>query len=273
MDAACRRGERCIYFAFEESKSQIIRNMRSIGIDLDQWVSQGLLQFQASRPTLFGLEMHLVSMYKKVNDFKPQIVVLDPISNLTASGNFSEVKLMLTRMLDFLKHQNITALLLDLSSVSHIEQTGIGISSLIDTWITLKNIELNGERNRGLYLLKSRGMAHSNQIREFVLTDHGIELLDVYTGAAGVLTGSARYVQTEKEKAQMLFNKQEIERKRREIDRKRQLMEAAIADLKTAFEIEKDELETIIYQGELQLKVQDKYGEHLAILRKADDVE
>lgn len=273
VDAACRRGERCLYFAFEESRSQIVRNMKSIGIDLEQWISQGLLQFHASRPTLFGLEMHLVSMYKKVNEFKSQIVVLDPISNLTASGNFADVKLMITRMLDFLKNQNITLLLLDLSSVNSIEQTGIGISSLTDTWITLRDIELNGERNRGLYLLKSRGMAHSNQIREFVLTDHGIELLDVYTGPEGILTGSARYAQVEKEKTQRLVRQQEIERKRREIDRKRQQMEATIAKLKVAFEAEKDELEKTIIQEEAQVRIQDNNREQLAIMRKADDME
>lgn len=271
VDAACRRGERCLYFAFEESSSQIIRNMKSIGIDLEQWLNPGLLQFHTSRPTLFGLEMHLVTLYKKINEIKPQIVVLDPISNLTAAGNFAEVKLMLTRILDFLKHQNITALLLDLSSVTHTEQTGVGISSLTDTWISLRDIEQNGERNREMYLLKSRGMAHSNQIREFIMTDHGIDLLDVYTGSEGVLTGSARYAQVEKEKAERLIHEQEIERKRREIDRKRQLMETAVDDLRMSYEIEKDELEKNIAQAVLQLRAQDRHQEHLAALRKADD--
>jgi circadian clock protein KaiC len=270
IDAACRQGKRCLYFAFEESRSQIVRNMKSIGIDLEQWFDQGLLEFHASRPMLFGLEMHLVNMYKKVNEFKPQIVVLDPISNLTAAGNFSDVKLMLTRMLDFLKLQDITALFLDLSSVNHTDQTNIGISSLTDTWIALQNMEINGERNRGLYLLKSRGMAHSNQIREFVLTDHGIELLDVYTGPEGVLTGSARYAQEEKENAKRLLHEQEIERKRREIERKHQQMVATIADLKATFEAEKEELEKIITLENAYLKAQDNNRIHLARLRKAD---
>jgi len=273
VDAACRRGERCLYFAFEESRSQIVRNMKSIGIDLEQWISQGLLQFYASRPTLFGLEMHLVNMYKKVNEFKPQIVVLDPISNMEAVGNFADVKLLITRLLDFLKLKNITLLLLDLSNVNHTEKTGIGVFSLTDTWIGLRDIELNGERNRCLYILKSRGTAHSNQIREFVLTDQGIDLLDVYTGSGGVLTGSARYAQGEKEKAQRLLRQQEIERKRREIDRKRQLMEAAIIDLKVTFEAAKDELEKIITQEEVQLGTQDKNREQLATVRKADATE
>ena len=169
-----------VYFAFEESRSQIIRNMKSIGIDLEQWASAGLLEFKVSRPTHFGLEMHLVNMYRSVTDFKPQVVVVDPISTLTAVGSAFEVKLMLTRMIDFLKLQNITLILLDLSSVEQTEQTNIGISSLADTWIALRQIESNGERNRGLYILKSRGIAHSNQIREFVLTSNGVKMLDVY---------------------------------------------------------------------------------------------
>jgi circadian clock protein KaiC len=270
VDAACGRGERCLYFAFEESRNQIIRNMKSIGIDLEQWVSQDLLEFHASRPTLFGLEMHLVNMFKKVNEFKPQIVVLDPISNLTAAGNFSDVKLMITRLLDFLKLQNVTTILLDLSNVSHTEQTGIGISSLTDTWIALRDIELNGERNRGLYLLKSRGMAHSNQIREFLLTNNGITLLDVYTGPEGVLTGSARYAQEAKETAQRLMRQQETVRKRRELERKRQQMEAAIADLKATYEAEQEELEKMITQEEAQAKAQMDNREQFAILRQAD---
>lgn len=269
-DATCRRGERCLYFGFEESTSQIIRNMKSIGIDLRQWVDRGLLKFQTARPTLYGLEMHLVSMYKLIQEFEPQLVVVDPISNLTAVGNGSDVKLMITRLLDFLKIKNITSVLLDLSSVEHTEQTGIGISSLTDTWISLRDIELNGERNRGLYILKSRGMTHSNQIREFVFTDHGIDLLDVYTGSEGVLTGSARYAQVEKEKAQRLLRQQEIERKRREIERKRLRMEAAIAELQETYKTDKEEMERIIAQEELQLKIREKNKELLAQMRKAD---
>jgi circadian clock protein KaiC len=269
-DATCRRGERCLYFGFEESTSQIIRNMKSIGMDLEQWADQGLLKFQTVRPTLYGLEMHLVSMYKQIQEFHPQLVIVDPISNLTAVGDSNDVKLMITRLLDFLKIKNITSVLLDLNSMGHSEQTGIGISSLIDTWISLRDIELNGERNRGLYILKSRGMAHSNQIREFIFTNHGIDLLDVYTGPEGVLTGSARYAQAEKEKAQNLLRQQEVERKRREIEGKRLKMEAAIAELQGAFEADKEELEKLIVQEELQLKTREKNREYLAQMRKAD---
>jgi circadian clock protein KaiC len=271
-DAACRRGERCLYFAFEESQSQIIRNMRSIGLDLAQWVDHDLLKYVTARPTNFGLEMHLVTMYKKINEFKPKIVVLDPISNLISIGNFIEVKVMLTRLLDFLKMQNITVILLDLSSGENKEQTNIGISSWIDSWIVLRNIELNGERNRGIYILKSRGMHHSNQIREFVLSNEGIKLIDVYTGSEGVLTGSARYAQQAKDTAQRLLRRQEIERKRRDIERKRRHAEAAMAELKADFEAEKDELEKIIAQEEAELTGLENSEGKLARLRGADDI-
>lgn len=269
--AAFRRGERCLYFAFEESRSQIVRNMRSIGIDLEPGLAQGLLQFHASRPTLFGLEMHLVNIHKCVDQFKPQIVILDPISNMTAAGNSPEVKLMLTRLLDQLKLQGITTILLDLSSADQIEQTEIGISSLVDTWIALRDIELNGERNRGLYLLKSRGMAHSNQIREFVLSDDGIQLLDVYVGTEGVLTGSARYVQEEREAAERVICRQEIEQRRHEIERRRQQMETAIVEAKAAFEADRLELEKLILREESRLARQEARVAQLAVLRRADE--
>ncbi len=271
VDAACRRGDQCLYFAFEESPGQITRNMRSIGLDMEQWVDQGLLQFHASRPTLFGLEMHLVTIHKHVLEFEPKLIVLDPISNMTAAGNFTEVKLMLTRLLDFLKMRNVTTILLDLSNVQQQDETSIGISSLTDTWINLRDLEYNGERNRGLYLLKSRGMAHSNQIREFVMTNRGLDLLDVYTGPEGVLTGSARYAQEHKEAAQKLLHEQEISRKRREIERKRQQMEAAIAALQASFDSEKEELDRVIAQEVAQLQVRDDNRQHSAIMRRADE--
>jgi circadian clock protein KaiC len=270
VDAACHRGEKCLYFAFEESPNQIIRNMRSVGLDLGQWVDKGLLRFAAARPTFYGLEMHLVTMYKKINEFEPRFVVVDPISDLTAVGNSADVKGMLTRLLDFLKHKQITVILLDLSRTSGTEQTDIGISSLADTWIALRDIELNGERNRGLYVLKSRGMAHSNQIREFILTSDGIGLLDVYAGNGGVLTGSARVTQEAKEKALLLNHQQEIESQRREIERKRKKMEAIVAELQGSFETEKNELEKLIAQGEAQSLQLVRGIEQIAFLRKAD---
>jgi circadian clock protein KaiC len=269
-DAACRRGDRCLYFAFEESQSQIIRNMKSVGLDLEQWVKKGLLQFIASRPTLLGLEMHLVKMYRYVNKFKPRLVILDPVSNLSAAGDTVEVKIMLTRLLDFLKLQGITSLFINLSSPTQLETTEIQTSSLIDTWLALRDIEINGERNRGLYILKSRGMAHSNQIREFVLSDQGIDLVDVYTGTDGILTGSARFAQEAKDEAQRQLGQQEIERKQREVERKRSKMEAEIADLKLDFAADQEELERMIAEETAQSRALDNVRKNIAVLRKGD---
>lgn len=248
VDAACRRGERCLYFAFEESQNQIMRNMRSIGIDLEQWVEKGLLRFQNSRPTLYGLEMHLVSMHKSIEGFQPHNVVVDPISNLVTAASEMEVKSMLSRLIDYLKMKEITAVCTDLTNggAEDIEHTDVGMSSLMDTWILLRNIEENGERNRGLYILKSRGMPHSNQIREYVLSDRGIEFRDVYAGSGGVLTGSARTAQEAREVAEALERSQEIERKEREIARKKLETEAQIAALQAQFETDKGELERAI---------------------------
>ena len=188
VEAACKRGERVLYFTFEESPSQLVRNMRSIGINLEPWVKKGLLQFHAARPTLYGLETHLTTSIKLINQFKPAVVVLDPINAFVMGENQTEVKTMLLRLVDYLKMKQVTAFFTSLSSADdNMETTDIYISSLIDTWLLLRDIEIGGERNRGLYVLKSRGMAHSNQIREFKLTDHGIELLDVYVGAERVV--------------------------------------------------------------------------------------
>jgi len=176
VDAACHRGERCLYFAFEESTAQILRNMRSIGIDLGPHVKRGLLQFHVARPTLYGLEMHLVTMYDLITKYKPKIVVLDPITDFFAVGNLAEVKAAITRIIDFLKTNQITALFTSYTEVDAQSESVVGVSSLIDTWITLRNIENDGERHRGLFVLKSRGMAHSNQIRSFELTSNGIQI-------------------------------------------------------------------------------------------------
>ena len=247
VDAACGRGEPCLYFAFEESQNQIIRNMHSIGIDLGRWVDQGLLQFQNARATLYGLEMHLVVMHKAIDEFNPNVVVVDPISNLVAAASEAEVKSMLSRLIDYLKMKQITAFCTDLTSTSgSLEQTEVGISSMMDTWLLLKTMEGNGERNRGLSILKSRGMAHSNQVREFILSDAGVQLRDVYIGSGGVLTGSARVAQEAKDKAESLECKREIERKLREIEQKKTAIEAQITALRTQFEAEKEDLERLI---------------------------
>jgi circadian clock protein KaiC len=270
-DAAGRRGERVLYFAFEESPGQIVRNMRSIGIDLQPWVDKGLLQFHAARPTMFGLEMHLATMLKTVNQFTPSVVILDPINTFVAAGNDAEVKVMLMRLVDFLKSKGITALFTSLTTGGGVlEHTDVAISSLIDTWLLLRDIEIGGERNRGLYILKSRGMAHSNQIREFLLTDHGVELADVYVGPGGVLTGSARQAQEAQEEAERLLRQQEIERRQRDLERKRQALEAQIAALRVAFEAEEAELQQIVRQEQVREArlVQDRRG--MATSRHAD---
>jgi circadian clock protein KaiC len=241
-EAACKRSERVLYFCFEESPNQLMRNMRSIGIDLEPWVQKGLLQFQATRPTFYGLEMHLAATHKAVNDFKPKVVILDPINTFVVGDKEIEVKTMLMRIVDFLKMKQITALFTSLtSSGSAMEHTDTSISSIIDTWLLLREIELNGERNRGMYVLKSRGMANSNQIREFILTNHGVELREVYIGASGVLTGSARITQEALENAEVLTRKHDIERKKREIERKRKTLEAKIISLYADFDSEESE--------------------------------
>jgi circadian clock protein KaiC len=183
VDAACRRGERCLYFSFEESPDQIARNMRSIGLNLEQWSKKSLLQFHSSRATFYGLEMHLAIIHKIVQEFQPKVVVIDPVGSLIHAGNTRDAQTMLIRLIDFLKQQQITAFLTNLTSGgAALERTDVEISSIVDTWLFTRDIELDGERNRALYVLKSRGTAHSNQLREFRLTERGIDLLDVYVG-------------------------------------------------------------------------------------------
>jgi circadian clock protein KaiC len=247
----CKNGEKCLIFAFEESPKQIIRNMKSIGIDLQPWVDKGLLKFHATRPTLYGLETHLVNLHKVVNGFQPDVIIFDPISNLITIGSTEEVKSMLIRLIDYLKNRQITILSTSLTNMGYIE-TDIGVSSLMDTWINLKSLETNGERNRTIDIIKTRGMHHSNQVREFKLTNNGIKLIDVYLGPAGMLTGSARVSQIAREKAEKLVHEQDIERKQRELEQKRQTMEAQITEIKVQFESEKQELDRIIEQKKLK---------------------
>jgi circadian clock protein KaiC len=244
--------------------------MRSIGIDLEPWVKKGLLRFHAARPSLYGLEMHLVTIHKQIKEFKPAVVAIDPISNLLNIGTVTEVKSMITRLIDFLKAGLITGIFTNLTHGEAVEETDIGVSSLMDTWLLLRDIELNGERNRALFILKSRGMNHSNQVRELVLTDRGVELNDVYIGAAGVLTGSARMSQEAREKADILKRTQGIELLQRDIERKRKILEAQITAIRTEFEAEEDKLKKIISE-EQQSKdvwVQDRLD--MGNLRSAD---
>ncbi len=246
-EATCKRGERVLFFTFEESPSQLVRNMRSIGINLESWVKKGVLRFHATRPTLYGLETHLTTSIKLINQFKPDVVILDPINGFVIGQNQTEVKTLLLRLVDFLKMKGITAFFTSLTGDSaNMENSDVYISSLIDTWLLLRDIEIGGERNRGLYVLKSRGMSHSNQIREFRLTNHGIELLDVYVGAEGVLTGSARLSQETKDEAEQLLRQQEIGSKQFGLERKREAMEAQIVVLRSEFQAEESEALKVI---------------------------
>lgn len=241
IDAACARGERALFFAFEESQEQIIRNMRSIGIELEKYVKKGLLRFHTSRPSAWGLEIHLALIHKVISEYEPSVVVVDPITNFLAIGDSIETKSMLTRLIDFLKTEQITAVFTSLTSArDEIEDSEVGVSSLMDAWVLVKNIESNGERNRGLYILKARGIAHSNQVREFVLTDHGIELIDAYVGTDGVLMGSGRSSQLARESAAAAERRLTTERKERELRRKQELYEAQVASLKGQYESERD---------------------------------
>ncbi|MGB8985523.1 MAG: circadian clock protein KaiC [Candidatus Sulfotelmatobacter sp.] len=245
VDAACRRGERCLYFSFEESPGQMVRNMKSIGLDLARWADEDLLRFHSSRATLYGLEMHLAIIHKIVQDFQPAVVVIDPVGSLIQAGNRRDAHVMLIRLIDFLKQKGITAFLTNLTSGGDaIEKTDVEISSIVDTWLFVRDIELGGERNRALYVLKSRGMHHSNQLREFLLTDHGVDLLDVYVGPEGVLTGSSRLSQEAREKSAMLERQQNAERQQRDRMRKREALEARILALRKEFEVEEEEAAT-----------------------------
>jgi circadian clock protein KaiC len=271
VDAACRRGERAIYFAFEESPDQITRNMRSIGIDLKSWVEQGLLRFEASRPTVSGLEMHLARMHKAVNAFKPEVVIVDPLNSFHVGSNEIAVKAILMLLVDFLKTNQITGLFTNLTSGgSESDQSDVVIASLIDTWLLVRDIELGGERNRGMYVLKSRGMAHSNQIREFLLTDHGAELRDVYVGPSGVMTGSARLVQEAQEQARKLTRQQEIEQRQLELECKRSALEAQIATMRAVFEVQEAESLRIVRQEQAQEAQLAQERVDMGISRKAD---
>jgi circadian clock protein KaiC len=254
VDAACARGERCVFFSFEESADQLIRNMLSIGLDLGRWVKKGLLHFHSVRPTTFGLEMHLVKIHKIIEEIKPSIVVVDPVTGLLHAGTESETRSILLRLIDFLKEKQITALITTLTSGAIAqEQTEIDISSLVDAWLLLRDIESGGERNRGLYILKARGIAHSNQIREFLLTDHGVELREVYLGEAGLLTGSGRVTQEAKDASAAMLARQEIERKQLLLQRKRMVLDAQIAALQLDLKTEEQESQQLIAQEKLKI--------------------
>jgi len=272
--AACLRGERCLYLSFEEATSQLIRDMRSIGVDLQPMVEQNLLRFHPSRPTMYGLEMHLAIIHKLVLELQPQVVVIDPISTFLSNVNSLEVHSMLTRLIDLLKTRQITTFFTNLISPgSYMEQSTVNISSIIDTWLLLRNVEVDGERNRLIYILKARGIANSNQIREFLLTSNGIELKEVQIGQSGVLTGSARLMQEARERSAEQERQQAQEQEQQDLERKRKLMENNIATLRTEFEAEVSETRAKLVQAQSREKQRADEQSRMKLSRKAVDSE
>jgi circadian clock protein KaiC len=268
--AACKRNERCIYFAFEESPEQIVRNMRSIGMDLNKYVQKGLLMFQAARPTMHGLEMHLVVIHKLIKKFKPSCVIIDPITNLVSVGSVSEIQSILTRLIDFLQSQQISVLFTALTPNTIIkEQTDETISSLVDAWVLVRDIEMNGERNRGLYIMKSRGMKHSNQVREFLITSNGLNLVDVYLGGDGVLTGSAREAHQLQKHMEEILQKHSLGRNDKAIERKTKELEIRIQSLQSEFDAAREELKNDFVELQLTKEVTEKNRKEL--MRRRDD--
>ena len=268
VDAACARGERTLLVLFEESPDQVIRNMRSVGLDLGRWVETGLLRVWAARPTAFGLETHLATLARLIEEFAPAVAVLDGVASLIHGPAGPEVTSMMARQLDLLKAAGITAMA---TTLAHEDETStVGISSLVDTWLLLRNVESDGERNRLLSVLKSRGTAHSNQVREFVLTDHGAELVDVYVGPAGVVTGSARLVQETRERGAELRQGEEFMRRRRELRRGIVEAEAQLAVLQDDLAAERAELERIEAREQRQAADAEAARSALAAQRWAD---
>ena len=232
VDAACGRGERCLFFAYEESEAQIVRNMMSVGIDLRRWIDKGLLEIHAARPSSNGLEMHLVGIHKLVRAARPQVIVIDPLSNLVAAGSLSETNFMLVRMIDFFKGIGVTTLFTSLAGPIATDHAEVGVTSLIDTWLLVRDLEQDGERNRTLVILKSRGMAHSNQVREFVLSTSGVELREAYRGAQGVLIGSARIEQQARDREHETRRVAKLKRVQTALAARQESIEAEIATLR-----------------------------------------
>jgi circadian clock protein KaiC len=255
INAACQRGERALYLSFEESEQQTVRNMRSVGTDLSRWLAGGMLRYIAARPTFYSLEMHLAIMLREVSRFKPQLVVLDPISAFTGSGDHLEVQSMLLRMVDYLKSHGITAIFTHLSHSQQREtETDAGLSSLMDAWILLLNREANGEFNRELYLLKARGIPHSNQVREFVMSEHGIQLLAPYMGEAGALTGSARRNEEARERRAEVDRRAEVAQAQEQVEQRKRKALAQIEALKADIDADDAELARLTKAEDIYLK-------------------
>jgi len=273
IDASCERGERALLFAYEESQSQLLRNMQSIGLDLERWVKKGLLRVEATRPTLHGLEQHLVHMYDLVRDFAPDVVAVDPISNLTAQGNDAGLKQTLMRLIDFLKTQRVTAVFTSLTADTGALATAsseVGVSSLMDSWLLLSNMAYNGERTRTLQVLKSRGMAHSNQVREFIFSDKGVDLVDVYLRGDQVLTGTARIAhEAQMLEAQDLLGRDHA-RRLRDLANRRKALDAQIAALNAEAEARAGEVEFAIAREKFEAQSVANRARTIAAARAAN---
>jgi circadian clock protein KaiC len=209
-------------------------------------VKKGLLRFHSTRPTMHGIEMHLVRMHKEIERFDPRVVVVDPISNLQSAGVLLDSTNMLIRLIDLLRKRNILGFFVSLTRVAgSSEGTDEGMSSLVDTWLLLRDIEAGGERNRILYVLKSRGMAHSNQVREFLITSRGVRLVPAYLGPGGVLTGSARVSQEAREREEQSVAHNELERRRLDLESRRRALAAQLEALQGAFASEEKEFQRL----------------------------
>lgn len=247
VDATCRAGERALYLSFEESSQQATRNMRSVGLDLGRWIAEGRLRYQATRPTFYSLEMHLAIVLREVARFRPSVVVLDPISAFTDYGDRAEVQSMLLRIVDYLKSEGITGVFTHLmQGGDELIRTDAGLSSLMDAWILLLNREMNGEFNRELYLLKARGMRHSNQVREFVMSETGIRLIPPYLGEGKALTGSARVVEEARQRRQDEERRVGAERARAQIEQRRRRARAQMEILEAELAADEAELSTLL---------------------------
>ena len=265
---SCTRGERALYFSFEESEQQTVRNMRSLGMDLQPYLDAGLLKSVAARPTFYSLEAHLAIMLREVERFRPSLVVLDPISAFLDTGDQLEVQSMLLRMIDYLKSHGITGVFTHLAHVQGEAKTDAGLSSLMDAWILLLNREVNGEFNRELYLLKARGTAHSNQVREFVMSDEGIRLIPPHLGEDGALTGSARRFAEARARRDEALRRVEVDRVQEKVAQRRRRTQAQIEALQADLEADEIELKSLSDQ-EAALRVQAKTDEAAMAVSRA----
>jgi circadian clock protein KaiC len=250
-DAACQRGEQVLYVLYEESPEQLMRNMRSIGLDLRRWADAGLLKFYAARPSAYGLENHLAGLTRLLDANRPQVVVLDALTSFAAVASAHEVNALITRMVALVKYRGITAVMASLAQPGP-DDGETGVSSLVDTWLLLRNMESDGERNRVLFVIKSRGSKHSNQVREFLLTDEGPALVEAYLGPEGMFVGSARLRRLAEERQEQQQRRAEADRRQRDLTRQATEVEIQIAALQEALAETGEEMGRLGAEAELR---------------------